>query len=56
MTLTWVPHAISYKEKFSPKEAAELATLQFNKSSPFPCLYLQPAWQSVALVNLFDIV
>ena len=31
MTLTRVPHAISYKEKFSPKEAAELATLQFNK-------------------------
>ena len=30
----------SYKEKFSSKEAAELATLQFN---PFPCVYISKA-------------
>ena len=30
----------SYKEKFSSKEAVELATLQF---SPFPCVYIPKA-------------
>ena len=30
----------SYKEKFSSKEAVELATLQFN---PFPCVYVPKA-------------
>ena len=30
----------SYKEKFSSKEAVELATLQFN---PFPCVYIPKA-------------
>ena len=30
----------SYKEKFSSKEAVELATLQFN---PFSCVYIPKA-------------
>ena len=30
----------SYKEKFSSKEAIEIATLQFN---PFPCVYIAQA-------------